>query len=177
MATLLEARPFIPGLRLEQVSEKPFRVFKNRDQILVISGIGKTNAAAAGALDTAHPIGAIYQINKIIEHDRPDIFSGKPVSHKPDPVDGINSAILTTSDRPVIAPAEREELSAIAQLADMEAAAIVQTCRTMGTFCHVLKFVSDGPEHIARLEIVNNIKAFRLPFFDFCLSTVLPRLG
>jgi len=195
MATMLEAKPFIPGLGLKPISGKPFPVFENKGRILVISGIGKANAAAAacygcmtfaparvinagaaGALDAAHPIGAIYQISRVIEHDRPDIFSGKPVFHQPDPVDGINSAVLATGDRPVIDPAERKRLSAMAELADMEAAAIVQTCRTMGVFCHVLKFVSDVPGHTAGLDIINNIRAFRTPFFDFCLSTVLPEL-
>jgi Nucleoside phosphorylase len=61
---------------------------------MVISGIGKAhaaaaacygcltfvpktvvNAGAAGALDSSHPAGGIYQISKIIEHDRPDIFN------------------------------------------------------------------------------------------------------
>lgn len=195
MATMLEAKPFLSGSGLKPFSEKPFPVFKTDRQVLIISGIGKAhasaaacfgcltfapkrvvNAGAAGALNSSHPAGAIYQIGKIIEHDRPDIFTGQPVCHEPDQLDGIDVAVLATGDRPVIAPADRLQLSALAGLVDMEAAAVVQTCRTMAVPCFVFKFVSDDPGHTAGLDIINNIRAFRTAFFNFFYSAVLPRL-
>ncbi len=195
MATMLEAKPFVSGLGLEQLCEKPFLVFKNAHQVLIISGIGKTHAAgaacygflgfspktvinigAAGALDTKHPAGAIYQADKIIEHDRPDIFSGKPVFHSPDQMDGIDTAVLATGDRPVIAPEDRKRLSALAELVDMEAASVVQTCRTLNVPCHVFKIISDDPGHTAGTDIVYNIKIFRQKLFDFYNASILPKL-
>lgn len=195
MATLLEAKPFVAGLEMKPFAEKPFPVFKNNSRVLILSGIGKAhaaaaacygcltfapkavvNAGAAGALDMAHPAGAIYQISRIVEHDRLDIFTGRPVCHEPDRINGINSATLATGDRPVIDPADRAGLSALAELVDMEAAAVVQTCRTMAVPCHVFKFVSDDPGHTAGLDIINNIRLFRTTLFDFCEASVLPQL-
>jgi len=196
MATLLEAKPFVSGLGLSLFCEKPFQVFKNDRQVLVISGIGKThaaaavcygcltfspqtvvNAGAAGALDKAHPVGAIYQVKRIVEHDRPDLFSGKPVSHEPDMITAIPTATLTTGDCPVLDPAERSRLGELAELVDMEAAAVVQTCRTMSVPCIVLKFVSDNPDHTNGMDIVNNIRQFRSALFDFYAQKALPELG
>ena len=196
MATMLEAKPFLAGLGLEQIGEKPFPVFKQDRQVLIISGIGKAyaaaatgyaqtvftprtviNAGAAGALDTEHPAGSIYQISRVIEHDRPDIFSGQPVEHEPDQMDGIGTAILATGDRPVIDPAHRSSLSALAELVDMEAAAVVQTCRVLAVPCYVFKFVSDAPGHTAGTDIVQNIRRFRASLFNFCASVVLPGLA
>ncbi|MEW6076299.1 MAG: hypothetical protein AB1724_00660 [Thermodesulfobacteriota bacterium] len=193
MATMLEAKPFVSGLGLEAVSEKPFPVFKSNNRVLVISGIGKAhaaaatafgcvlfkpsrviNAGAAGALETGYPVGAMVQIRHIVEHDRPDIFTGRPVSHQPDMVaGGLAAAVLATGDRPVIQPADRKALSVLAGLVDMEAAAVVQTCRTLAVPCHIFKFVSDEPGHTNGLDIINNIRAFRTPFFEFINTFVL----
>jgi len=196
MATLLEAKPFVSGLGLEPLCKKPFRVFRNDDQALVISGIGKAHAAAAtsygcltfspkatintgaaGALDTTRSVGGIYQIKRITEHDRPNILTGKPVFDKPDIINSIATATLTTGDRPVLDPADRKRLAALAELVDMEAAAIVQTCRTMSIPCFVFKFISDGPGHANGMHIVNNIRKFRSALFDFYVTKVLPELG
>lgn len=195
MASLLEAKPFINGLSLEKVSEKPFPVFRKNNRVLIVTGIGKAcaaaatcygsltfapqtvvNAGAAGSLDGSHPAGGIYQINKIIEHDRPDILTGRPVRHNPDQMDGLAVATLASGDRPVIDPADRKQLAELAELVDMEAAAVVQTCRTMAVPCYVFKFVSDGPGHANGLDIINNIREFRTTFFDFCVINVLSRL-
>ena len=196
MATMLEAKPFVKGLSLKPYVKKPFPVFTTDNLVLVISGIGKAHAAAAtayglltfspsavintgaaGALDGDHPAGSIYQISKIIEHDRPNILTGKPVRHKPDRIDGIDTAVLATGDRPVIDAKGRSRLSALAQLVDMEAAAVVQTCRTMSAPCHVFKFVSDDPGHFSGADIIFNIRKFRTNMFDFCRTAVLTRLG
>ncbi len=196
MATLLEAKPFVSGLGLTSFCEKPFPVFINGSNILVISGIGKAhaaaataygcltfaptaviNAGAAGALDGTHPAGSIYQVGRIIEHDRPDIFSGQPVGHEPDRLPEIQTTVLATGDRPVIEPDDRTCLAALAGLVDMEAAAVVQTCRTMNVPCYVFKFVSDDPGHTAGIDIINNIRKFRTAFFDFYKTEVLPGLG
>jgi nucleoside phosphorylase len=79
MATMLEAKPFVLGMCLTQSRKKPFAVFQNDNVFLIISGIGKANAAmatgylchtcqparvfnlgAAGATDFSHALGEIY---------------------------------------------------------------------------------------------------------------------
>ena len=47
MATMLEAKPFVTNIPLDSVSKHPFPVFRNEHMILIISGIGKANAAMA----------------------------------------------------------------------------------------------------------------------------------
>lgn len=199
MATKLEAKPFIRGLDLRQTGKHPLPVFANDHQVLIISGIGKAaaamaaayacqsfapdlicNAGAAGALSRGHPAGEFYHIRKIIEHDRPDIFTGAPVSHKPDRLAGLDDlpqAVLATGDRPVVDPARRRELAQLADLVDMEAAAVVQTGRVWKIPCHVFKFVSDDPGHTSGIQIVANIRVFREPFFRFMRTAVLPGLA
>ena len=196
MATMLEAKPFVVGLGLKPYDKKPFPVFTTENLVLVISGIGKAHAAAAtayglltfspsavlntgaaGALDRSHPTGSIYQINNIIEHDRPNILTGKPVRHKPDKMKGFDDAVLASGDRPVIDREDRSRLAALADLVDMEAAAVVQTCRTMSVPCHIFKFVSDDPGHTVGTHIIHNIRKFRVDLFDFCSVGVLPRLS
>ncbi|MCP4673293.1 MAG: 5'-methylthioadenosine/S-adenosylhomocysteine nucleosidase, partial [Desulfobacula sp.] len=49
MATMIEAKPFVSGLGLDQIHKKPFLVFKNEKFILLICGIGKANAAMGTA--------------------------------------------------------------------------------------------------------------------------------
>jgi len=195
MATMLEARPFIPDLDLRESTQTPFPIFRNDRRILMISGIGKAhaaaataygcavfnpgqviNAGAAGALDMDHPLGEIYQIRKVIEHDRPHLLTNRPVSHKPAQMNGINGAVLASGDRPVIDPGDRLQLSGLADLVDMEAAAVAQTCLTMGVPCYVFKLVSDALHHSNGIDIIKNIRSFRSRLSDFCLAAVLPIL-
>lgn len=93
MATVLEAEPFIKGLSLRQCEKEPFAVYENNRIRVIISGIGKANAAmsctylimkfhpsdifnlgAAGATGP-HVLGECYHIGKVIEPDRPCLGS------------------------------------------------------------------------------------------------------
>ena len=47
MATMFEAKPFIESIPLEQVEKNPFSLYKNNNTFLILSGIGKANAAMA----------------------------------------------------------------------------------------------------------------------------------
>lgn len=189
MATMLEAKPFVAGLSMEKTAERPFPVFQSPGRILIISGIGKTraamttcygcltfhpesvwNAGAAGALSDNCQTGSIYQIHKIIEHDRPHLLTRRPVTHTPNflkrPGD-MPKAVLASGDCPVLKAEDRRRLATSADLADMEAAAVVQVCSTFKTPCHVFKFVSDTPGHTASATIIANIRRFRTPFFEY----------
>ncbi len=195
MATIIEAKPFIDGLSLIPISEKPFPVYKNNNYILIISGIGKTNAAiacayfcltvsicriinlgAAGATSTNCFLGEIFHITEAIEPERPHWKTKTPYVHKPDILEGFSCAKIATSDHPVIDRKERKKISLTADLVDMESASVIQTCKKFNTRCYLFKFVSDTPEHIKNADIVKNIEKHRTAFFDFFRQSVVPLL-
>lgn len=195
MATLLEAKPFIGGLSLKKLELKPFPVYRNKNHILIISGIGKANSAmacayaclkfnpfrivnlgAAGATATGYALGEPLHINKAFEYDRPQFKSKAPHKHIPDILEGFSYAKIATLDRPVLDPAERQQLSKTADLIDMESASVIQTCRKFGTGCYLFKYVSDTPEHTRDNDIIENIKIYRNAFFSFFRQSVLPLL-
>ena len=196
MATMIEAKPFVLGMSLKEYGKKPFPIFKNDNILLVISGIGKANAAmasayccrefnpscicnlgAAGAVGFFHPLGEIFHITKIFEHDRPKLTSDKPTVYKPHVLDGFQNATLSTSDRAITDTEERMEISRFAALVDMEGAAVVQACRIFETKCYLFKFVSDTPAHTDDGDIINNIRSYRTSFYEFFLKSVLKRVN
>jgi adenosylhomocysteine nucleosidase len=193
MATMLEAKPFVLGLSLTQSRKKPFVVFQNDDVFLIISGIGKANAAmatgylchtchparvcnlgAAGAADFSHPLGEIFHITKIIEYDRHELTTKRPYIHHPDMLSGFQTARLSTSDMAVLDPDERRKISGAADLIDMEGASVAQACRKFDTKCFLFKFVSDTPDHAKDEDIVENIRQHRSIFYEFFIRSVLP---
>ncbi len=186
MATMVEAKPFVIRLGLQQKEGHLFDLFQGENILLIISGIGKANAAMATALccqkykparlfnlgsaGATHPalsLGEIVHINKIIEYDRPEFKSGKPHVFKPDILDGFETAGLATSDRAIIDPDERKKVSLEADLTDMEGASVFQACRLFQIKCFLFKFVSDRPEHTCGKDIVKNIKIYRTSFYEF----------
>jgi len=196
MATMVEAKPFVLGMSLKKWGQQPFSVFKNEKVILVISDIGKANAAmaaayccrrfnpscivnlgAAGASGFSHPLGEAFHINKIFEYDRPELKSLRPTVHVPEILDGFQTATLSTSDRAIIHPEERKKISESADLMDMEGASIVQACKKFRTKCYLFKFVSDTPEHIQDNDIIKNIRLYRTTFFEFFQGAVLPAIS
>jgi nucleoside phosphorylase len=195
MATMVEAKPFVLGMSLTEYGKRPFPIFKNENLLLVISGIGKANAAmasacccnefkpscvfnlgAAGASGFSHPLGDIYHIDKIVEYDRPKLTTNEPTTHKPDVLDPFRTATLSTSDRAIKDPGERQKISLFADLIDMEGASAVQACRIFGIKCYVFKFVSDTPEHTEDGDIIKNIRTYRASLFEFFLNSVLDRV-
>ena len=195
MATLLEAKPFVLGMSLKQTRKTPFRLFQNDNVLLIISGIGKSNAAmataycchkytplcisnlgAVGAAGFGHSLGEIFHIDEIIEYDRPELKSGKPRIYKPDILNGFPTAKLATSDRAILAPDERKKISQNADLIDMEGASVVQACRKFRTKCFLFKFVSDTPEHTRSENIVENIRGYRDLFYAYFWDSVMPVL-
>lgn len=195
MATLLEAVPFIRDLSLREWGSEPFGLYGDERIALIVSGIGKANAAmacayliqtrrpaqvcnlgAAGATGRRCALGESYHIDKIIEPDRPGLRSGLPHEQLPDVLDGFAVASLATQDRPLRDPDERESVASSAQLADMEGAAVVQACRRFGVKCFLFKFVSDTPDQRQNAEIVKNIELYRDAHSRFFKDFVLPRL-
>lgn len=194
-ATLLEADPFIKGFSLKDCEREPFAVYRNETFRLIISGIGKANAAmacayiirkyhpscicnlgAAGATDKTFILGESYHITKVIEPDRPQLKTGLFHEHSPHVLSGFHQAILATQDRPVNNPEEKREIALLAQLVDMEGASVVQAAGLYQTTCYLFKFVSDTSDHCQSNDIVNNIEIYRESFYRFFRNEVLPGL-
>ncbi len=193
MATMMEAKPFVHGMGLVNIEQKPFSLFRSGNIFLIISDIGKANAAmaaaycchklepncifnlgSAGATDASVSLGEVFHIIKIIENDRLDLISGTPCVHEPDVLKGFKTAMLSTTDKAILNPEERKDRAKIAGLVDMEGAAIVQAAKLFETRCYIFKFVSDTPKHTQGEEIIKNIRLFRSSFFEFFRDSVLP---
>jgi len=195
IATMLEAEPFINGFSLTECETDPFIVYGKDRLYLIISGIGKTNAAmactyliqhyhpmclcnagAAGAVSASYRLGERFHITKVIEPDRPELKTGVYHTHIPDVIDGFPTAIMATQDRPVRDRKEKDRIAPDAQLVDMEGASVVQVSRQFYTKCYLFKFVSDTPDHDTSDDIKTNIMLCRDSFFHFFHDKVLPRL-
>jgi len=196
MATQIEAEPFLTSLNLEKDEHGQFPLYRNGDIVLVISGVGKANAAmgttylcltyplyrilnlgASGATDDRCPLGSIHQIEKVTEYDRPDFRSNGPVVHLPDTLPGFRNATIATQDKAVVDAKEREEVSLHAALVDMEGASVVQAANQFGIPALLFKFVSDTPDHQTHRLIVEYIETYRGPFCDYIVNTVIPAVG
>jgi nucleoside phosphorylase len=195
MATMLEAAPIVRDLALAEQEPEAFAVYIDEKIALIISGIGKANAAmasaylihtrrpevvcnfgASGAVDRRCNLGECYHITKVIEPDRPDPQDALFQKLTPDLLDGFAVATLATQDKPLREPAEREEIAKHAHLADMEGAAVVQACRRFETKCYLFKYVSDTPDHRQSDDIVENIELYRDANSQFFKNSVLPCL-
>lgn len=194
-ATRLEAEGLISRLGLSAALSDPFPVFEGQDVRLIISGIGKANAAmasaylilhaplscvcnlgAAGATDFCRPLGACLHVSRVIEPDRLDFASLKPKTHDLDTLEGFTTVSLATQECPVVDIAHRRLLAPLAELVDMEGAAVTQTCHRLRVRCYVFKFISDTPEHGDVGLIRENILKHREAFARFFACEVRPRL-
>ncbi len=192
MATLLEAQPFVQGFGMSLVEKKPFKIYEGENLHLIISGIGKSNAAMAVAylickyeIETIYNLGAagtvrsdmilgdIFHIDKVLELDRPKLMTKGIRELKPHVLKDFATAVLATRDTPVIEAGDRQETARHADLVDMEGAAVVQACRLFGVTCCLFKIVSDTPEHGKDMDIIFNIRRVRKLLFDFYRKHIL----
>ncbi len=195
VATKAEAGPFINNMALRKRADTVFSVYENGRVVLVISGIGKANGAmatayccmqfnprcicnlgAAGATASL-PLGAVYGVGEIVEYDRPKFKTGTPHVHKPNLMAGVEAKKLATQDRPVVAASEREAVAAVAELVDMEAAAIVQTSKRFGIDCYVFKYVTDTPDNEDHTDVVENVKKYVDKIYDVFQTKILTDLS
>jgi adenosylhomocysteine nucleosidase len=181
-ATLAEAGPFLELSRAVQLDDKPFRVFQVPSQptlLVTVSGMGKVaaalacqaqirefkvdeivNAGACGALHVGHGYapGAVFCIATAVEGDhevlgeapRPIISDGK--------IDwDQRAARLVTCDRPVFDADRRLELSAIADLVDMEGAAVARVAAMYRIPWTMIKGVTDAAGHTDCATLKENL--------------------
>ena len=195
IATRIEAAPFVEVLGLQASGEAGFHVYKGDGIVLVVSGIGKANAAmavtyccfafhprwivnlgAAGSTKASHGLGDVFHVTKVIEWDRPLLSSEGPHLHFPHVLQGFREAVLATQDRPVIDRSAREVIAPHADLVDMEGAAVVQAARKLATPCVLFKFVSDTPDHESEADVLAHIGEFAAAFCRFMTDSVIPAL-
>ncbi len=195
MATYIEAKPFVEGIKWHRQTEAPFPVYRSRGLSLVISGMGKTNAAmacawlctalapsciinlgAAGANRDGLPPGTIFHIKEALETDRRHFRTSEPLRHVPAVLEGFPTARTATRDEPVIEAHERRRALSFAELSDMEGAAVIQAARKFKTPCFLFKFISDTPGHTTGNEIPDLIRRNRDSLFEFFMTALLPGL-
>jgi adenosylhomocysteine nucleosidase len=195
MATFLEAKPFLELMSFTRLDQTPFPAFQQDDTILVISGIGKVNAAmtatyccinfrpdhvfnfgAAGATSSSAFLGDIYQIGTAIEYDGCDLKSGMRPIYTPAILPGFQTITIATQDIPVLEKKHRESVSVLAPVVDMEASAIIQVCQKFQVCCYLFKFVTDTPDHHCKGDIRKHIRKYRLLFYEFISGSVFPAL-
>lgn len=193
LATMWEAEPFVRELDFRECDHRPFPVYATEDMRLIVSGIGKTNAAmacvhlinqhhpacicnlgAAGATSNAFGLGECYHVARVIEPDRPDLKTGRAHAHALETLEGFPLVGLITQDRPVVAPAERAGMASSAGIMDMEGAAVAHVCRRFQVPCYIFKFISDTPDHTQAGDILEHIFQFRGDFCRFFCTEVLP---
>jgi nucleoside phosphorylase len=191
-ATDIESKAFVAGFSLEAAENRPFRIFRKDNIILILSGIGKANAAmatsyliskyntkiifnigAAGAAKSGCKVGDIFHINSVIEYDRPRLFKKGMRVLNPKVLAGYNLASLATQDKPVVDPEHRKELSEYVDLVDMEGASVIQACRLFEAECYLFKIITDTPEHEQEEDIVKNINLTAEKLFKFFKEDVL----
>ncbi len=190
MATMLEAEALIKDLGLQPQPAGPFRTYDNSNIILVICGIGKAAAAAAtawlitrddpdmlinlgaaGALCLDLPLGKILTVRRVVEPDRLNLETGGPREGLAQTAGSFDQAVLATMDSPARSEAERAAIAGLADLIDMEGAAVLQTAALFGKECRLLKFVSDTPEnHAIRENIARLRDEFSSTIKDFLLQ-------
>lgn len=189
MATRLEAAPFIDSGLFTRVEEKPLPVYRHKTVYLILSGIGKANAAiastylivkyntktmynigAAGSTSVNFRIGDILHIDSVIDYDRPTLVGSKPRYLKPDVLADYKTVILATQDVAVVSTAEREKVGKLASLVDMEGAGFVQACSTFKIKNFLFKLVTDTPDHTIDSQIIENIKNTRDLLYHFFLE-------
>lgn len=162
-------RAFVVAMECEAEQVRPFL---GEGDVLVVSGIGKVNAAAAaqkaiddgadeilncglvGGLDPAMSVGDVFEVSQAVEYDF-DLAvlngTGLGVHDERDTpyfdcaVKGVYPArILASGDRFTNDEKDVEDARALgAALRDMEGAAIAHVCERNVMKCRMLKVVSD----------------------------------
>ena len=195
LATFLEAKPFLADMAFEKIEKHPFPVFRKENEYLIVSGIGKANAAmatfhlcqgftpdvivnvgAAGASGDSAKLGEFLHLSLIIEYDRPHVSTGQPFSYKPLIIPGFRTVRAATQDKPVLDPGERKAISLVADLVEMEAASVIQAASKFNIPAAFFKYVTDTPDHTDEKDIVHYIREYRDPFHQYFMATILPRI-
>jgi adenosylhomocysteine nucleosidase len=188
MATELEALPLIEKHNFYPICCTPFPAYQCGRYILVISGMGMSaaasattwlimqhdpicivNAGAAGSTTGEMKLGAVCQIQCVCGGDQSSFAPMRDLVYEIPTTEDLPAARLSTHDNPVVTEEERKAVSRVADLVDMEGAAVAQVCQRFGKPVRLIKFVSDSD---ASHSIPQNITALRGGFCETLLTYI-----
>jgi nucleoside phosphorylase len=191
-ATRREAQPFLSMSMAKQRTERPLPLLQptiasRMDSIVVISGMGKVAATLAAAhLVVAYrvsallnaglcgrltgndglAIGDLLRISSAVEGDCDRFGLSEPAVVCDNRwFKAFRAARLVTCDRPVFDRERRVRLASIAELADMEGAAVARVAQRYRIPCAMLKGISDHANETGRKDVAR------------CIDTVAARIA
>lgn len=183
-ATRREAEPFLSLASVDALETRPLPLFQTTEDsqvacMVIISGMGKVaatlaavhlvlghrismliNAGLCGRLskNDGWAIGELLRISSAVEGDCDRFGKNEPaVSCDTSWFKPMASARLVTSDRPIFQTRWRDRLGAIAELADMEGAAVARVAQCYGIPCAMIKGISDGADESGRQDVARHI--------------------
>jgi adenosylhomocysteine nucleosidase len=181
-ATTAEARPFLTLSGARQVEQTPFDLYQVAGKpllLIAVSGVGKVSAAV-----TCHALIREYGVTEVLNAGACGALRSGPgfkpgrllcvtsavegdlevMGKSPDPLisDGrmdwdLPAVRLVTNDRPVFQERQRKALAAVADLADMEGAAIARVAAIYNTPWAMIKGVTDTAGANDRLVLKKNL--------------------
>lgn len=179
-ATLSEAQPLIDLLDARELTpdRQQFRAYFDAQTLLiVICGMGPHAAATvmhrivrqypqgkvlncgiAGSLTDDPAVGDVFCIRRSRMQQHCRVTDEHHEIRATDiQLPGFRQGSLLTVDSPVFDPVQKQALSHVAQLVDMEGGVIARICRHHGIACQLLKAVSDFSEE--RQQLHRNLRA------------------
>ena len=153
VALFIEAKPFIELFNLKQYDTKPFKIFKNDDFVLIVSGLGKQNTLKALELIFEnHQITQAFNIGTAGCSDRSILLESLFCTNRDDTI--LDYLPCTTVDTPQTSTQEKP------MLYDMEAYYFLEVSEQylQEQNIYVLKIVSDHcDDSVFKKEIVYNM--------------------
>jgi len=182
-AMIEEASPVIDKLGLEPVGTKPFAVYLNKDFALIVSNIGKINAAAAttygiarfnpeviyniglaGSINYDMHYGDIIAVQKVYQHDSYLPFDDERFAYFSEAVElatkawNLKTGTLATGDSFVDNSELKKKIAESAQLVDMEGHAVARVALLHDVPLHMYKIISDNASESAHDDFFDNLE-------------------
>ena len=111
------------------------------------------NPGVAGALSDQVSVGDIYRVSSVFLWPN----ACAPLTGPHDTLIDLPARRLVTVNEPVFDPARRNELARLADLVDMEGAAIAQVCATQQVPLYMIKGVTDQAGAQDRKRLLQNL--------------------
>lgn len=181
-AMIEEARPVIDKLKLDHTGIKPFELYQNGDFALIISNIGKINAAAAtaygivkfnpemiyniglaGSINHDMHYGDIIAVQKVYQHDSYLPFDDERFAYFSEAVElatsvgAFKSGTLATGDSFVDNSELKKKIAKSAHLVDMEGHAVARVAQLHDVPLHMYKIISDNASESAHDDFFGNL--------------------
>jgi len=166
-ATLMEAKPFITEVGAKQILQDPWSIYlasiSGQPAIIIITGMGMESAMGATEFIIEH-----YAANKIfncgVAGSLTDEFTVGDIINVTDSwvlsttefheevchlsthshsLKGYTDGILVTVDQPIFDQTQKQKLSDVAQLVDMEGGIVARICGKNNIPCQLIKIISD----------------------------------